>query len=113
MKYEDTLVLNIYRNAVEAMKRINEQEFPVGSVVFVDTAESYGFSRSGFIGLGIVRPPMSPDEVAVLVQSGNTWSYPIECCHPYAETDCWPDWITLIVRTAEEEKKRRSTEPPF
>ena len=81
MKPEDLLMLNVFRNAREAMSLIKMREFPVGSVVFVDTDKSK-HSRTGYHGLGIVAysDGCTYDEVVVLLENGNIWNYPIECC---------------------------------
>lgn len=122
MKPEDMLMLNILRNASEAMSLIKMREFPVGEVVHVDTSKSK-HSRTGYHGIGIVAysDGCTYDEVVVLLENGNIWNYPIECCSlaNHLMKKELPTWIRkrirernqLIIRERKEEEANETS--PF
>lgn len=68
-----------------------DKAFPIDSVVYVSC-------EGRFHGYGIVRDcdpsACDADHVAVEVESGNTWFYPVESITQYKiHREEWPSWI--------------------
>ena len=71
-----------HRTAAIELNIAKDAEFPAGAPVYVDAPR--------YRGHGVVsRNCEHPDTVAVRLENGNTWWYPIECVRvvPWAEVD--------------------------
>lgn len=69
--------VNAYMQAKGRIEAFKNQQFPIGSNVWVDS--------SRYIGPGVVTsdpdcPPLH--QLAVRLENGNVWWYPLEDCKP-------------------------------
>jgi hypothetical protein len=81
--------LESYRESRRIFLRQKEQQFPLPCVVRVDSPR--------FFGTGIVWTYDGiadyTDSLLVLLENGNTWDYPIDCCARIEDEVNWPQWI--------------------
>lgn len=83
-------LLAIYRETSRLLEREREQLFPRGCVVRVE--------HDRFTGLGITDYGLDsePDQLPVLLESGNIWTYPSEACQRVSSPAEWPTWIRQL-----------------
>lgn len=78
-----------YRLAKTQLLEEKQKEFPLPCVVKVHSPR--------FQGMGIVWTYEGiadfTDSLLVLLENGNTWDYPVECCERIADELKWPKWI--------------------
>lgn len=77
------------RNELQEVKAIM---FPVPCVVMVDSGR--------FCGMGVVwreTADEGPAQLAVVLENGNTWSYPLEDCRRIDNEIQWPEWTKRLM----------------
>ena len=75
-----------YRQHRDSLATAKATEFPVGDVVYVNSPRCHDF--------GIVANDGNcpVDQLAVELENGNVWWYPLEDCSQTVKGE-WPDWL--------------------
>lgn len=79
------------REQCEQMRAQKNATFPVGSLVQVESERFHG------IGIVSIDESCPLEKLAVRVESGNVWWYPVEDCQPYSGR--MPSWIRSFNRS--------------
>ncbi|WP_397570629.1 hypothetical protein [Schlesneria sp. T3-172] len=79
-----------FKNAEQALKETRAIAFPVGLVVFNDA--------KGFHGIVCNSDEVPPNLVAVYVESGNIWWYPVTDLRGIEHRKNFPSWIVKRLR---------------
>lgn len=85
----------VFREVSRQLLSYKDKYFPLGAIVQVDTSGWENVDCSHYKGFGVSVGKCSecpPDKLAVRVESGNVWYYPLECCEIKSGGPV-PSWI--------------------
>jgi hypothetical protein len=93
-----------YRAIGQWLRSYAQDQFPLGEVVRVD-ADSYK-------GFGIIDSycDLSPANVAVRLENGNVWHYPVETV-ARAKASEFPRWISREIRRRKRNARKLEAQP--
>lgn len=86
------LVAN-YDRAAKKLLDYKASELPPNTVVYVECDQYTGY------GISVLNDGVKPNQIAVKLENGNTWWYPVEKTFPAnTRPGDWPEWIKKISR---------------
>lgn len=90
MNPPNSTVLSRYRNALAELERHKADRFYPGTHVLVNCSRYHGH------GIAVTDNQCPPDQIAVRLENGNVWWYPLEACRPWVWDDQEDAWLLKV-----------------
>ena len=84
--------LRLFESARDRLREARDAEFKVGRGVRVINERYSGY------GLIVADESCPLDQIAVKLENGNTWWYPVRDCHQVNRDTC-PPWLQQLMKT--------------